>query len=977
MKKLITILSIVLISLFMINVNAKEVQIYFYPEGGKVTTKDFKIVDDYVTYKDGTNYASYKDTDTIKVLNSIKGKKFTLKKSGTYQVFGKEWYTTNYKTNKYFYFDETQTYKVSTIISKLGLTGEEYPVISLFANWDDNTTTIEEEEDKPVDATRITISGSKKEIKVKQIINLKIVYTPSNAKTEKITWTTSDKKIATVSSSGQVKGLSKGTVTITAKTKSGLKATYKLTILENKTNYAIIKYHTNGGNLIVPHGNAFTEKNGYIYKGNTNNISKYAYGTTMSKYGISNYDNPKSINIRRSGYTIIKNKEWNTKKDGTGKTYSQYKVYKASDICDASKKDCTVTLYVNWKKVEEESKSYELAKKAVKETMQAWYMRGSQRQYNSSKNIFGFRHPEDSTYQDNGYSVCSGFTQDVLAEAFGMEAKSSDTLSTTNSPLGSNNYSNQAQDYVTKKGCTTNNDKCKGERVVYFENNTTKRTYYYKNSQTLDELLKVLQPGDVLSHNKSNGVGHVLMVYDVVTNPDTGKKDALLLNSTGGSVIYSKANAKVGGTKKLRFHSDVAPINNALDLTETGSQERNEGTVRYTWLSTYGIFINKNQVRCRSNFERCAITRFYYKDGKDVKYNVKTRQDSINRGILRTKLSGIYISKTSSAYDNNSVYPNQEITYTISITNSSNMTKENMIYPTFYVAEKIPSNATYTYSENAILQNGMVIFRVNALGPGETKTYSYKVKVKDQVGKTVEENGKVYIDNSSDITTGTIKHTIIKKPKTLNKSYKTCYNSLKDSKKGVYLIDSIYKCVHDKDIKLSKFDTENMFEKTILDEGEIERIKIVNNEYTKMILNNYWNKLTYNKSKSDYYFPTWGSTYVESPRAQTIDSNHFRTGDVLIYKVDNSKTDAKYRFTNESGLYAYIYIDGKFIGVNGSGKTARNEYTPNYYKSNNLDINKYLCSDKNNTSENDLKYYNYQALFGKDYYMILRPEITL
>ena len=144
-----------------------------------------------------------------------------------------------------------------------------------------------------------------------------------------------------------------------------------------------------------------------------------------------------------------------------------------------------------------------------------------------------------------------------------------------------------------------------------------------------------------------------------------------------------------------------------------------------------------------------------------------------------------------------------------------------------------------------------------------------------------------------------------------------------------------------------------------------------------MILNNYWNKLTYNKSKSDYHFPTWGSTYVESPRAQTIDSNHFRNGDVLIYKVDNSKTDAKYRFTNESGLYAYIYIDGKFIGVNGSGKTARNEYTPNYYKSNNLDINKYLCSDKNNTSENDLKYYNYQALFGKDYYMILRPEITL
>lgn len=57
----------------------------------------------------------------------------------------------------------------------------------------------------------------------------------------KITWTSSDESIATVSSKGYVKGIMQGTVTITAETKSGLKATctikvkgaYKSTIDKN------------------------------------------------------------------------------------------------------------------------------------------------------------------------------------------------------------------------------------------------------------------------------------------------------------------------------------------------------------------------------------------------------------------------------------------------------------------------------------------------------------------------------------------------------------------------------------------------------------------------------------------------------------------------------------------------------------------------------------------------------------------------
>ena len=351
MKKKITILSILLISIFMINVNAKEVQIYFYSEGGKVSTKDFKIADEYVTYKDGTNHATYKDTDTIKKLNSIKGKTFALKKSGADLVEGKEWYAQNSNTSKYYYFNQAKSYKASDIIAKLGLTSDPYPVISLFANWDDEENPSGSQIDKPGLPDAISISASKTTIKEKEKITLAIKYTPSNSQKEQVKYTSSNTKVATVSKTGVVTGVKKGTATISATTtKSGRKATIKITVKE-KTNYVIVRYNTNGGNLIAPHGNTITYKDGYIYNRGSINANYFEYGKTLPKgSGLANYNNKNFINITRSGYIVPKGAEWNTKKDGSGKSYSQYKLYKASDLCNASKGDCTVTLYVNWKK---------------------------------------------------------------------------------------------------------------------------------------------------------------------------------------------------------------------------------------------------------------------------------------------------------------------------------------------------------------------------------------------------------------------------------------------------------------------------------------------------------------------------------------------------------------------------------------------------------------------------------------------------
>ena len=167
---------------------------------------------------------------------------------------------------------------------------------------------------------------------------------------EKISWKSSNTKVATINSNGTIKGIKEGTVTITATLTSGVKATKKFNIIKKGTHYTIIQFHENGGYLSKKRSKNISSSNQYITYNGSKKVQKIAYGTSTSEYGLRDANNKDFINILKWGKTIKKNAEWNTKKDGSGKSYSQTKVYNASDFCDSSKKDCTVTLYVNWER---------------------------------------------------------------------------------------------------------------------------------------------------------------------------------------------------------------------------------------------------------------------------------------------------------------------------------------------------------------------------------------------------------------------------------------------------------------------------------------------------------------------------------------------------------------------------------------------------------------------------------------------------
>ncbi len=358
---------IVFIFSFFVDVSAKDVQVFFITEGGSTNTNGFKIIDDYVNRTDGTYCATYKSNGTINKLNSINGASFSIYKSGTNLVSGREWYTYNYSNNKLYYFNQNNSYNIDEVLQKLSMRGDPYPVISLFAHWkgdglDDgidiggtsknvssNNKKNSKKSDKIIKIKSISISGSSRITKGKST-TLKVTIKPSNAKKETITWSSSNSKIVTVNSSGKVTGISKGTATIIAKTSSGKKSTFKVSVVEVEVHKVKISYNMNGGKLSSSHStNLSASGNDVILMKNNNKIVQtIAYGSKTSTDGLSNYNNPKYLNIERSGYIAKKGAEWNTKSDGTGKSYSDKKVYKASDFCNAKDKDCNVTLYVNW-----------------------------------------------------------------------------------------------------------------------------------------------------------------------------------------------------------------------------------------------------------------------------------------------------------------------------------------------------------------------------------------------------------------------------------------------------------------------------------------------------------------------------------------------------------------------------------------------------------------------------------------------------
>ena len=81
-----------------------------------------------------------------------------------------------------------------------------------------------------VEPDSLSLNKTSAVVKPGKTVKLSAIFAPANANVKAVTWSSSNKKIATVASDGTVTGVDYGTATITAKTANGLTASCEVTV---------------------------------------------------------------------------------------------------------------------------------------------------------------------------------------------------------------------------------------------------------------------------------------------------------------------------------------------------------------------------------------------------------------------------------------------------------------------------------------------------------------------------------------------------------------------------------------------------------------------------------------------------------------------------------------------------------------------------------------------------------------------------
>lgn len=172
----------------------------------------------------------------------------------------------------------------------------------------------------PISVSKITLSPTTITIKPKQTYSLKATVLPSDAANKSIKWTSSNKTVATVNSSGVIVGLSAGTATITATTVDG-----------NKTAKATV---TVEAEYIHVKGIKVTPLAAIMYSGDTLQLSETvtpndAYNKsvkwTSSNTSVATVNSHGVVNAIKSGVALISATTEDGKKVATSKiTVKEY-----------------------------------------------------------------------------------------------------------------------------------------------------------------------------------------------------------------------------------------------------------------------------------------------------------------------------------------------------------------------------------------------------------------------------------------------------------------------------------------------------------------------------------------------------------------------------------------------------------------------------------------------------------------------------
>ena len=628
---------------------------------------------------------------------------------------------------------------------------------------------------------------------------------------------------------------------------------------------------------------------------------------------------------------------------------------------------------------------------SLKEVAYSYYMKGKSIQWCVARDHFFS--PEEATEQNAHYIVTSSFTSIVYEELLNVVV-----------PYAPSSLLKYANDYNGKPEVAGNTYKISDdimEMRFYISPDETKVI----ENPSLNEIFPFLEVGDILVNPS-----YAFLVYDFEKDKNGNITDVIIIQSITGYHNNSYINTKLPRAYVSKNGTDY-PATNYLFNGKLNS-DFEEGTIKMGKLSQQGAWAN---IKTKYKSSQYAILRYVQGDSEknavlkyeniydyyiygNYSYNSKINL-SANTLDRSKKFNHLYISKTVDEMNNAVVEVGDILNYRIVIRNSGDKDYNDDIIVTEIISQYVEYQE---HSENRQIisfqqdsQNNKLIWNIGKLHKGDEFIITYKVKViKGNTNDVIVSTGFV-----GNIRSSTVKNFIGKNLKESQKNLiKKNYENLKNSYNGRNLIDEIYKQSFGIDIKLNKFNMTNLILDTNKESRSQPTISLnISDDYYIGILSNYWSSLAtikyqypgneeevnvYSIKEFEYFYhmPTY-----HKRRKDYIYPQHFKTGDILIYKNSNDYTyfyqnnrAVKLNITYEDGEYCFIYIEGKgFVGVNygndGIPNTEddRNDFTAKYYKDNNL----VLLNNVENPSDEILELANLQTLLTKDYYVILRPSL--
>ena len=635
-------------------------------------------------------------------------------------------------------------------------------------------------------------------------------------------------------------------------------------------------------------------------------------------------------------------------------------------------------------------------KTALKEVAYSYYLRGKNIQYSVSKS--DYFPPEDATSQNINHLCCTQFVQSVFRELLNITVPNTlrDLLDYSKENLGCP----EVIAYSTINNKTNNLE-------MRFYNSSSKNNYTTKINPTLNDIFPILQIGDVLTFDL-----HTLLIYDLIKDNNGKIIDAILIES-GYGIGESWVNSKISRSITLPNGEKFGTKNHFLFLNSKVNNDYEEGleqgTVQLFKLSEKPLWVAINDTQKRRS--EYSILRFIQNNSSGIPIlTYKTIRPYYPNKILNNqpivlpdnsfdrlkKYCHIYIEKTVDKFNDNIVEIGNTLKYRIIVKNRCGKKYNENIIITEYLSELVKYEMYYKSKDNIVfkqdLNNRKLMWDIGKLNKGEEISIEYSVKIINGTpGDSIESIGFV-----GNIPSSKVKNIIgVNLDKNKMKVIEEKYEKLKNKYNGKKLINEIYKESFNVDMKFDEFDITKLVINNNLTCPYYYSLELnKSNAFYSSILNKYWASLLIQKygtfeGKNLYvYITKYYRKFIKEDRRQDhIYPNIFKTGDILIYKNKNDATYSKDKNNNlilnyvtyEEGEYCYIFIEGKgFVGVNlgddglPNTKDDRNEFNAKYYSDNNLEL--YILY--NNPDIETLENANYQTLFGKDYYVILRPSLS-